>query len=117
MKKLVIESRIGGYINIDTDYGYFNSDNKGYGIAKLISELQKLEIQGATHVKIDGEIEWDTSNIENIDIIGVKYEEESDEAFEKRRQDNIIKEEAKKKIKKAKEMELYNELKLKYEKE
>lgn len=107
MERKTIETKVGLYLEIDTDY-----DAKPFCIDKLQEFLSTAKENGATNIKIKGEIHYDY--ISCIDIEPIKMEIESDEVYAERMAEAKSREIAANNVKKAKEKALYEELKAKY---
>jgi len=77
MKKLIKRKPVGQYLNIDTQGDIYHFD-----IQELIIFLNNALTEGATHINIDGESEYEScSNIYEIAIQPIALIEETDAEF------------------------------------
>ena len=106
MQKKTIEKEVGEPINI--------SKNDTLEIEALVSQLNDLKYQGATHVGVDAETGWD-AEIESIEMQAISITIESDESFNSRVRKE--KQELQARIQHQEECELllYQKLKEKFE--
>ena len=112
MEKLELTKDIGECQEVDTD-NYIK--DKPFDIKKMISFLVEAEMNGATHIKFSGETDFDNhNNLETLWIQPVEVKLESDEAFQKRIEEEKKKEEKEKNEIKEKELEELKRLQEKY---
>lgn len=100
MKRKIIETTVGGSLEIDTDY---YCGTKSFPLHKLHEFLSTAKDQGATHITIIGSC-YD-GHLKNVDIQPSNFKLETDEDYAKRVSDEE---------RKAIENYLHEDLKLKY---
>ena len=109
MNKIILEKEIGDCLEIDTDR---TCGDKPCDIDIMIDFLTKVKQEGATHLNIWGSI-WE-GTLEEVTLQGITIVEETDEELnsrlEKEKQRVVKLEEDRKRS----EMQLFENLKLKY---
>ena len=110
MKKIIKEITINTGLEINVDYVF---GDRPTPIDELIKHLNESKKDKATHVKINGFV-GSSEDLYAVVIETIKIEEESDEEYNKRKQDEESIRLANQNVEKAQEKALYEELKLKY---